>query len=682
MDRVFPLKSLVVAVLGAGSFFPQAHANNHLESSISGLDDEIRWLQEEVFVTTATKTKETLKKSGSSISVITADQLRTMGARTLYDALKRLPGLGVSQSATGLTSLEVRGVKTDFAEKVLFLINGHPVNNNLVNGGANFGYDTFITEDIESVEVVRGPGSALYGANAFVAVVNIITKTATDIRGVEVSAGTGNDETNKLNVQFGHQGQALNVAANFHLLSTDGLNEHVESDALGQSGATDYWQRRYEASGNFSYQGFYGQAKYVQRTAGSYLGVANALNDDTEQELISSYTELGYRTALSSDLDVDISAYWDHLSADNIWEIFPEGAVVPGACPNITSCLDGFMARPPMKQNTTGIEAQFDYQLMAGNKLVFGTLFEYQDQYDVEHWLNFGTGPLQDVSANLNWNGDHHRKIYAAYLQDIWDVTDDLRMIIGARYDDYSDIGHSFNPRASLTWSFLDNARLVTSYGSAFRAPTFGELYNTQNVAIVGNPNVNPEEIETFEIGLKGEIGRRTSYGLMWFRNDIKELISTVTGGNSTANVGEVQVDGVELEVMHRFSDGSDIGANYTYQHPVNQLNDQRLADVPLHRANVTFNYFVTQHINFFTGAMYKGKTARAVGDTRSEVEDYVTVDMAVVTRDLWVPNLELKLSAYNVLNKEYVDPAPNVMLSDYPKDGQNFMLEALYRFE
>lgn len=688
MTRISGCISLGVLGLCSTVFYPLAvQADSPLDTPLNALEDEIKWLQEEVYVTTATKTREAVSKSGSTMSVITSDDLRAMGARTLLDALKRLPGLGISDVNAGMTSLEVRGVKTDFAEKVLFLVNGHAINNNLANGGASTSYNKFIVDDIRRVEVVRGPGSALYGANAFVAVINIVTKTADDVDGVEVTTKAGSHDTGAVNVQFGRNYDDTKLAMNLHYFDTNGLNERVESDAIGQSERVDYSERRYEAGLNFTKGSFFLQGKYLRREAGNFFSITNIINDDSTQEYIDYFLEGGFKKSLSSSTSVELKAYTDHFEFDNTWEQFPEGYSDPDSdtCPTPSSCPDGLKIRTPVKQDMVGVEGQISYDLSLNQKWLLGVMYEHQSQYDVELWTNGGQGSLENVSSVGNWNDSQNRDISAVYIQDIWDIKDDLRLIAGARYDHYSDFGSTVNPRTSLTWSWRPDIRFLVSYGSAFRAPTFSELFNSNNSGIVGDNSLDPEEIETLEIGMLGDLSRRSSYRISWFQNRIDNLIapvSTSTAVNTSANVGELKVEGVEAEFAHRFNDGSRVSMNYTYQHAINQVTRERVADVPLHRANLNYQYYLSRHIGVFSGVLYKGETIRETGDTRSNVDDYVTLDLAVVMKDLWRKNLELRASVYNALDKEYVDPAPNVMVSDYPKDDRNFMLEATYLFD
>ena len=656
------------------------YATESLSSAgIDALHEEIKWLQEETYITTATKTREDITKSGATVSIITADDLKKMGARNLMDALKRVPGLGINQMTMGMSAVEVRGVKTDFGEKVLFLINGHPINNNLVNGGAHSSYNNFIIDDIKRVEVVRGPGSALYGANAFVAVINIITKEVSDINGTNVTVGAGSYNSQKINMQLGDTFNQVDVTANLNIFDTEGFKGEVASDAIGASGRSDYWNKRYELGMQLAYGDYSLQAKYVQRKSGPYLGANNVLNDDSEQEYIDYFVEFGYQRALSNRVTFSSQLYFDHFQFDNLWEIFPENYTDN----NGFTYPDGLLLRSPIKHDKTGIELQLEYQLSADHKLLTGIMAEHQSQYDVEFWSNGGSGPLQDISAFANWNSSHNRNIVAAFIQDIWDINYQLRVIAGTRYDHYSDFGSSFNPRMSLTWEFTEGYHFIATYGSAFRAPTLGELYNINNPSIVGNPDVQPEEIETYEIAVAGDITKKMNFKITGFHNNITDLIGavpTATAASKSGNIGKLTVDGVEMEFSSRLTNGSSLSLNYTYQNAVNELTNSRVSNVPRQKLNASFNYRLSRFANAFAGLNHRGKLNREDGDGRSDIGSHTTVDLAVNIKgasDAW----DVTASIYNFFDKSYFDPSQaGTMISDYPKEGRSFWIEASYK--
>jgi iron complex outermembrane receptor protein len=644
-----------------------SYASDVNTQTMTALQKEIKWLQEETYVITATKTQENINKSGATVSVITAKDLKNMGARNLMDALKRLPGLGVNQMKMGMSAVEVRGVKTDFGEKVLFLMNGHPINNNLVNGGAHSSYNNFMIDDIKRVEVIRGPGSALYGANAFVAVINIITKDVSDIDGSKVTVGAGSYQSKKLNMQLGESYGQLDLTANLNIFDTDGFKGDVASDKNGNSGKSDYWNQRYDLGAQLAYGDYSLQAKYIKRQSGPFLGATNELNDESKQDYTDYFIELGYQTPLSNQLNFSSKLYFDHFQFDNLWEFIP----------------DGFFVRSPVEHDKTGAELQLEYRFNDNHKFLGGIMAEHQSQYNVEFWSNGGTGPLQDISSFANWNGSHNRNIHAVYVQDIWDINETLRLIAGTRYDNYSDFGSSFNPRMSLSWEFTDNYSLSTSYGSAFRTPTFGELYNTNNTSIVGNPDIQPEEIETYEVGISGDISKKLNFKITGFHNNITDLIGavpTTTAALESRNIGILEVDGVEMEFSSRLKGGSIMSLNYTYQNAVNELTDSRATDVPRQKLNASFNYRHSRFVNTYAGLNHRGRLSRADSDARSEIGSHTTLDIALNIKgplDQW----DITASIYNFFDKNYYDPTQaGTMISDYPKQGRSFNLEASYK--
>ncbi|WP_250656225.1 TonB-dependent receptor plug domain-containing protein [Alkalimarinus coralli] len=676
------IRCSLLALLLTNAGVAVAVENEVDDQVLSALEEEVLWLQEETYVTTATKTLEDIKKSGATVSVLTSEDLKNMGARNLMDGLKRIPGFGINKINIGLPSVEVRGVKTEYSEKVLFLINGHPTNNNLVNGGGTWSFHNFIVDDIKRVEIVRGPGSALYGANAFVAVINIITKRSPDVNGTILSAAGGSGDTKKFNVLTGNRVGDVDFAINLNAYDTDGFGEHVESDSVGASGNTNDWNERYELGINLDYAGLSLHGKYLKRNSGPYVGAVNALNDNSEQQYEEYFVELGYVSSLSSNTSLSSKVYYDHFASDNNWEIYPAGAIP--AFPN------GMWGRSPITQERIGGEVQAEH-ILGQHKLLAGVMAEHQSQFDVQFFANFNPvtgaplGAIEDISNRWNWNGSHNRNISAIYLQDIWDMQENVRLIIGGRYDNYSDFGSSFNPRTSLTWEFVENYNIVAVYGSAFRAPTFGELYNTNNPLIEGNPEVQPEEIDTFELGVNGDVTKRLNFRVTGFRNNIENLIAAAPSASSSAvnvsgNVGKLKVNGIEMELKSRLREGSSVALNYTYQYPVNELTNERAPDVPLHKANASFNYRHSKFFNSYVGVLYRGSTSRAASDPRSDVPDSVTTDIALNWQN-YITNLEVTASVYNLFDVQYEDASPSgVMISDFPRDGVSFMLEARYK--
>ena len=652
--------------------------------SISVLKDEIRWLNEEQFVSTATKTRERISKSGSSVSIITQDELKKMGARNLMDALKRLPGFSVQQTNIGIPTIEVRGVMTSDSEKVLFQINGHSINNNLINGSAVWSHAAFNIDNIKRVEVIRGPGSALHGTDAFVAVINIITYTADDIQGLHIALGTESNAGRSVNIQNADQSGKFKYAFNVNLYESKGMDEPVEADAFGFSGRTLDWKKYYDVSFNASYAEFQLQGKYHIRQNGPYIGIGSTLNDESEQEYIEYFLDLSYQKTVSNYFSFMARAYLDQFEANNFWEIFSENHpdLGNGAYP------DGLLGSPLAKNQKTGGEIQFEIQLAKSNKLLAGLVFEHQTQFDVQHLTNFDptTSPptpqaqYSDNSAQWNWNGRHNRDISAFYIQDIWDISEHLRLINGVRLDHYSDFGTDVNPRSSLTWEFIKDYNLGLAYGTAFRAPSFANLYNINNPSIFGNPDLEPEEIETFEVSLSGPIDKRNAFKVTSFRHHIRNVIVSKPSGSLSVyqNSTKLSVEGVEFELSSHLQDGSSLDFNYTYQYPINESINQLSANIPLHKANLAFNYRHSRLVSAYIALNYRGELSRNDSDSRGDIQPRTVVDTALNWKNE-EENIELIASVYNLLNDQTKD-ASDAVQSDLPTEDRHIALKLIYK--
>ncbi|MBT6050588.1 MAG: TonB-dependent receptor plug domain-containing protein, partial [Candidatus Scalindua sp.] len=173
------------------------HSNlthSSVQAEETGLEDMFAIFTEEEIVVSALKRPRTVLKSPAIMSVITAKQIKQMGFRTLIDVLRMVPGFYISMDETGEREIAVRGILDDASQKIKVLIDGHSIND-VWRGGAMWNFDDLPVENIRKIEIIRGPGSALYGQNAFLAVIDIITKDTEDIDGFQVTTSGGSFST-------------------------------------------------------------------------------------------------------------------------------------------------------------------------------------------------------------------------------------------------------------------------------------------------------------------------------------------------------------------------------------------------------------------------------------------------------------------------------------------------------
>ncbi len=655
----------------------------------------------EQFVVTPTKTKKKVRRTPAIVTVITAEEIKNMGARNLADILRTVPGIGIQISqGYARSEIEVRGVGTRNSEKVLVLIDGHKMNTAFFGGATTITTDMAV-DNIKRIEIVRGPGSAIYGDNAFMAVVNIITKRAEDVDGVQVKGAVGSYDTYRYNLLFGrHSTDKLKASGSVDYFNSDGADFLVEEDALyvkplqpGISmapGRTDKWIERYQLDLLVSYADLYFRGSFIDLEHGPFVGVRNALSDETKMEFKQFFTELGIEHSFGKDTNVLARVYYDHFDFDLFFELFPEGYMF-----QTYEYPDGLLTNVAAKNRTLGSNLQWDYRLFEDNLLTLGLVYEYIEQFDVRTYANFDTNtpgaPLddppffKDVTDDLPFNREEDREILALYTQDDWEINEYLSLILGVRYDHYSDFGEEFSPRAGLTVHPLENLDIKLLYGHAFRAPSFEELYNQNNVAVVGNPDLDAESLDTYEVGLGYRLNNHYSAGVNYFHTEIDDLIvlgPTISGtiARQFENIGEVEIDGMEFEFKAQYTKDNYGHLNFSIQDAEDKKTGNDLADVPTVRGNATINFALTKYLNVNTHVFYSGKRPRAEGDSRDDLPEYTLVDLSLILKE-FLGTMEIKASVYNLFDEEYVDPALPTLPNDEPQPGINYMVEVSYTF-
>ncbi len=644
---------------------------NPLEST---LDNEREWLEEETFVVSASRVKEDIKKTAASVTIIDENMIEVMGANTLLDVLRTVPGLGIHQSNMFVNEIESRGVKTWFSEKVLILLNGHSLNS-LRNGGATLQYDKINLENVERIEVVRGPASALYGENAFTALINIITKKAEDIDGTVASVKVGSYNTKTFNLLFGKKIDDLSISGNLNFTKTDGYEAFIASDVIGNSGYTNPTSERKNLNLNMDYKGFYFMGQYSDREEGPNFGAAKALNERTLFNYESYFVEVGYKKEISDTLTIQTRLYYDKSNPDNRIEVFPKGFPAP-------VYTDGILAYTQWEEEKKGVELLTTYK-QDDLTLVTGMMYEKQEINNPSERQNYHPITLApfptvvELPEELRSIEEVDRDIYAFYGELLYDIRDDLRLTIGGRYDHFSDFGGTFNPRVGAAWQANETNTVKLMYGEAFRAPTFAELYNQNNPAIIGNPDLDPEKIKTAEVSLMNSDIENTDITVTFFHNEISDLVNIDSNGKHE-NRGDIKTTGLETELKYNLGRGSYVMANYTYQDPENETTGAPIEGVAQHMAYMAVNYRVSKNYNLYIDANYRGEEFRTLGDTREKADSSIVANSTLLIQDLFAEDLKLRLSVYNIFDEQTYDSASPF---DYPLAERSFMAELTYKF-
>ncbi|GAN33155.1 MAG: TonB-dependent receptor [Candidatus Brocadia sp. AMX2] len=664
-----------------------------LEEEIS---TEAIWFGFDEEVAIATRHETPVGKAPSIVTVITAEEIKNLGYRTFVELLRVAPGFEILKSGDfGGVFPTVRGLTG--SEHVRIMINGHFVNSPF--GGAAFIlFDDFPVENIKKIEIIRGPGSAVYGENAFSATINIITKDAKDVDGVRVSSGYGSFDTYEENIVFGRTYGKVNISGMAHYRQTTGFDGIVEEDSLSPApfsqapGKIQDGRQEYDLNLRVTYKDIYVEGLYINKNQGPFIGPQFALNDETDLESNYVFVETGYKKTFHEKFTLKPRVYYDQFDNNYYVESLPEGATVPlgdvngDGIPDFVTYPDGLIGNGIATQKIVGTEIPFDYELFDGNVLTWGFEYRLINQTNVHFSSNFDTVTLapKDFSESPDFIKETTRRIWAVYMQDTWDITDTLNLTLGVRHDQYSDFGGQTSPRAGLAWAFMKDAALKLLYGEAFRAPNFVELFTDNNPAIQGNGDLDPEKIKTYEIGLSYQFNKHVTSSMNYFYNDIEDLI-VLRDMESNQNIrqyenfGNARVQGIEAETKVNIIKDNYVFMNYSFQHSEdNDGND--LPFVAKHKGNFGVNVHYWKYINTNLSTFVSGRRSREGDDPRSDLPAYALLNLSVIGKGFF-KTMEVQGTVFNLLDKDYSDPGPISIPDDFPRPERTFFVGLSYQF-
>ncbi|MCP4624202.1 MAG: TonB-dependent receptor, partial [bacterium] len=572
------------------------------------------------------------------------------------------------------------------SEKILFMLNGHVIMEPYSGSAFNAHLSNLPVGNIARIEIVRGPGSTQYGANAFLGVVNIITKKPEEINGTELAVSTEFEERNNVgqrcNVLYGQRFKnEWGLALNLNIFDLDGPELFVEKDAFGRSGNADTEHEQVDLQASLDLGALTIDGRYTDIEMAGFYGVSNVLGRNTEHDQKFGFLEARLELDFHKDLETRITVYVDHLIGEPSFEIFPAGSIPPGHA--LSAWNDtGYIGGPTTKTTTIGGDLQTEFRGFERHTLV-GGLVGRNERQDVKSFNNFNPGFLptvQDVSDEYNFCKNASRDVFAVFFYDLWDITEKMRLAFGGRYDDYSDFGDKFSPRVGLAWGITEKLDLRLNYATAFRAPAFRDLYLQNNPIVVGNPDLDEEKIKTFEAGVGVRLTDRLFANVTYFHNDIEDLISLLPGEGEYKNYQSVRVDGLESEVRYAFESGVSLALNYTYTDSRIEHGSQH-PNIVKHAGGAVANIPFSKYFNWNINVFYQGKTARDAADSRDDMNDYAVVNTSLSAKEFF-KGLELQLSVFNLFDKDYTWPAPpNTIPGDYTAPGRSFFLSARYKF-
>lgn len=683
--------------------------------SVAGLSEDEAELAalygDKSFISIATGAKQSTTRAPAVATVITAEDIAATGARNVDEALQAVPGMHVSVGYIYDPVYAVRGVHTKYNPQVLMLLNGVPLTNPYL-GSRGDGWSTIPAENIARIEVIRGPGSALYGADAFTGVINVITKTSADIDGTLAGARVGSYNNREGWIQHGGKIGPFQLAASLHVGKTDGPDETIASDTqssldqlFGTSasyapGPVQRASDMIDGSIDLAYDKWRLRANYAQRYHAQLgQGVADALDKLGSFNGRRFLTDLNYHDAdFAKDWEVSAQASYYERGATTTVYPFPPGAF-GGAYP------DGMIGTPGRTERTQRLNASGFYTGFQQHRVRLGVGAEKSEIGDITESKNFNIvyipgvgnvpvplGGMVDFTNTAPFMKPVSRENLYLFAQDEWQLANDWALTLGLRHDNYSDFGGTTNPRAALVWAVNYNFTAKLLYGRAFRAPSFVEMYAINNPTATGNPELKPETTDTWETAFVWQPNGVSQLGLNLYQYQMQDVLRFVpnsdpTTGATAQNAGKQRGRGFEVEGSWDPTRTVRLSGNYSYQRSVDQQVNQDAGLAPHQKVYLRGDWRV--HSDWALNAQYNWLSSRnrepvrpnEAPDTRSPMGAYNTFDLTMTKgtdRSKWSTTIGVR----NLFDSHAREPsfAPGSIPEDYPLPGRNWFAQLSYR--
>lgn len=653
------------------------------ELSLSMLADlplEVLTNLEVAEVYAASRYPQKVSEAPSSVSVVTADEIRKYGYRNLGEILQSLRGFSTTYDRN-YTYVGVRGFGRtgDYNSRMLLLVNGHRMNENVYHSASVDNEFPLDLDLIERVEVVRGPSSSLYGGGALFGAINVVTKRGSHLKGPEVSAEFGSFDAYKGRVSYGNRfanGVELLFSGSYFDSQGNRTLYYPEYDDPRTSNGIAR-NRDYESSDRYFLQVSYKEltlsgAQSSRRKGvptGSYGTAFNFPENWTDDE--RSFLDLRHEHVFENELRLVSRVFYDRYRYQGLYTYdYAEEADAP-ILPVINDDRNW--------GDWWGVE-------VTGNKMVFDRHrvsmgFEYRDNVRQDQ---YNADAVPEDYYHVHLNDKRSSQIWSPFAQADFQVVSNVVWSASVRHDQYDDLGGTTNPRLGLIYNPHPTTALKALYGTAFRAPNAYELYyQDDGLSFRSNPDLKPETIDTYELVWEQGFGDHWRSSLSGFYYEIEDLISETydeeQGLGYFDNIDAIRARGVELELEGKFPGGLRSRFSYSVQRTEDATTHMVLASAPKQMAKLNLIVPLYQE-KVFAGVELQYATGRKTL-LGNDTGDVFLANATLFSHEI-LDGLEVSASVYNLFDRRIFHPGAAEHLQDrIEQDGRTFRIKANYRF-
>jgi iron complex outermembrane receptor protein len=675
------------------------------------LKDELSIFEIDSDVETVSKKVQKSKLAPGIVSVIPRSLILKTGAKNLIDVLKYLPGIDVKILPSGRYSVSIRGVGKD--GNILLMINGNRINNPYNSEAI---YD-LSTKFIEKVEVIRGPGSSLFGTDAVAGVINIFT-TKKD-KSINALGGIYNNYEISSNYSIDRRGVKIDLSGGIGIDS--GANEYIEDDNVSRSDwsltyedkkfKTDRWSRNGFLSMKLSTKKLNLFIFVTENKRGTWVGPNLTATNDSIYKTDTVLYNLSYKIFKNKDVELSTKVYGNFFLVDNYMVTAPI---------NYRSSIsnDNFDNGKITKENynamTIGTEISLNWQVVKSLNILMGLSYQYLKilNYELSRNYdllleNYNGSKFELYNNGLLLQDGKTRNVIEYHLQTTYNYKD-FGATLGLRFDYYNDFGLTINPRAGFVYNVFNLFIVKALYGQAFRAPTVKELYDETDKSpsgIIGNKNLEPENVKTSEIAIQFDLWK-FNINTNFFYNINENIIAPFDEDGSGSvgnyeNIGKTNDLGVEMDLKFLLNKNFNLFFNVswfqreftwnenvwkTIETPI--LDDRKsiLTNIPMRKISLGLNF------NFKDFGIFFGvrNVSRALNNNTMALEQINVVNIP----EYWqfdfnisysvTDNFLVHFTGVNLGSIHYAAPTSSIASfgeSGLIQPGYTFNLGVVYRF-
>ncbi len=642
--------SIILYIVLGLIILPTVSIANNDDLSMDQLADLDLFALSNIKVTTVSRSAEKLSSTSAAVYVITNEDIRRSGVTNIPEALRMAPGVQVAQLDANKWAISIRGFNSLFADKLLVMIDGRTVYNPLFSG-VYWDVQDVLLEDVDRIEVVRGPGGTLWGANAVNGVINIITKNAEDTQGGLIALGGGSEESGSSSIRYGGR-----LGANSHYrVYTKYFDRNDFVDVKGQDthDEWDMFQSGFRMDWNFAEDdSLIIQGDYYDGTAGQNVSVtiptvigATFFPDEVDISGGNFMTRWEHR--FPSDSDIALQLYYDRTE----------------------------------RRSTTNEE----------NRDTLDLDFQYRVNAIEQHNIIWGLGYRQSSkvskgSFTITFNPlRRNTELFSGFIHDDVElIKDRLHLIVGSKFEHNDFSGFEYQPSLRLKWTPDERRTIWGAVSRAVQTPSEGTSDLRINAAMVpvsppppvilapvnltGNKDLDSQTAMAYEIGFRSELSDRISLDFSFFYNEYDDIINIelVPGGMAVIfdNILNGETYGGEVLARFKITNRWLLTAGYTglqmQLHPnsstLNQSIDESMERVNPHNQVHLRSIHQLPHNFEFDTMVYFVDNIDVSPPLMSTIHiaSYLRLDIRLG----WRPkaNLEFSISAQNILDDQHVE--------------------------